>query len=1386
MKLKKINYILISFLLMVMLTIFGIWKMIQTKYVADKISNKISYFVSQKISSNIKFEKLEFNFIPAGVTLKNVSFVSDHEKIKEFSFYFNKLHINISPLDLFSSRLKFSEFILDDGMIFIDESKIDKNIYSDNQKIIDYIVKKINSLPESEDPLWVKKLKEFKSSHEIYQLLYENLPLMVNSLKLRNINIVKNNDEINVKNIELILKKSNIDLNWNIKNIDTVYLSQGYFNDGLNQIDGGLRYVGSKLNINSIHIETELSQCLGSGYILNFYPKFKDSILSLKNECTLDLSRVSHYSTIDNILGIKKGIAKVKSRIDRKFNEFKINADAELEDFISNVADAKSVAANITFDGNTIKINSGKLKSDKQYLILNKPFELMNFKLDKMVSTPIDATFYNLPTHNFLKSILSIIEPLEGEFNGHLEVIHEKPFFIFKINKPVRINNFALKFKQEGSAEKLLFLENSFLDLGPSVMKYQYVANDFLIDSTITGNDNFVKASGHVNGSEVDIDINQGQLNLNSFKHIAGVKVAGKLKDDIKIFGPTENVIFNFKGDSYKLGLFNFQLGNIKHEFEYQLQNNRLQVTKTEGQYKNSYFSGSGELNFNSKDIKLEYDIPKTNYSDAMEVLHPLVKDIPFLPTGITGEVSSKLTILGKLEEDKLIYTGYVRSKTLQFMNENFKSFKMNFNLENNILDFKNIQLVKELGALEGNYQYNTKTSDFDYGFRIDRISIDEFSFIRNSPVVFNADLWGELNGGRKNGKKFLDGQLSLKNSNYKNIKLENSKIVFSMNDEDLSYDLKFLGDNITSEGDLYLSEGNMQTSNFVFNTNINNPSLFFSILFGKWLKLDELGGNIQLTTKLDFIGKKFEQLNAISEVRDFDLFIKNKKYQYLGNPEVLKIVQGDLKFLDFNVEGPGSRFNVQGAGNLKNGLKIEADNIIDANIFESILKGVISSTGKIKNSIQFFFKESERYKFKFNSKSDDFFIHIDSIPTIFNKINYSITTDQDQIHVDYFDANLTSGKLKIVGDIFNVQNSIYPKSSLSYQFDQAGFTYLGKTNATLSGKGTLSGEFPPYNLAGDFLIHQGTSYNELEDFIPKEKNLSEFDKYLPKRKGILKTDLVKFDLNFESENPLYIKNTTGEVNLNTNLLVKGSISQPLIGGKVTLIPGTSRFFFKSNDFILSRGFILFNEEEQQIDPELDILANSTIADYSVNMRIFGRSRSFNVDLASEPALSQNDILSLMTLGYTSDLSQNLASQDRTAMAQAGIGGLIFDRFRITEGLKNSLGLRLSVSPEFREGAVGGSMLSGRGSTNTGSTGVNVRSGTKVELRKKISEKVDLAVSSTVGASIGQRQSMNLNYNFNKNVGAEGVYEIRTNDEGVEDVIATSLGGDIKLKWNFK
>ncbi|MDH5581655.1 MAG: translocation/assembly module TamB domain-containing protein, partial [Bdellovibrionales bacterium] len=136
------------------------------------------------------------------------------------------------------------------------------------------------------------------------------------------------------------------------------------------------------------------------------------------------------------------------------------------------------------------------------------------------------------------------------------------------------------------------------------------------------------------------------------------------------------------------------------------------------------------------------------------------------------------------------------------------------------------------------------------------------------------------------------------------------------------------------------------------------------------------------------------------------------------------------------------------------------------------------------------------------------------------------------------------------------------------------------------------------------------------------------------------------------------------------------------------------------------------------------------------------------------------------------------------SLTSIGIGSLIMDQFQINEGLSSTLGLRLSLTPEFSD-ETEIDPLSSRTSSTGGATS-KVRSATRIKIKKKITDKLDMSLSSTVGGSIEQKQEMNVDYNINKNILLQGIYEVKSTNEQESSEDPTSLGADIRFRWFFK
>lgn len=1363
---------------------WGFWRGLQTEYVASYVSSRVSVFISKYISSDLRFERLSFNLFPPAINIHHLKFISESSKIKELEFDIGEFQLSVGFLDFFSSHPTISKVSLKETVILINDEKLGED-YKKTDSVYSYLETKIKSLPDSPDTDFIKRLKQVPRVEELRALLIKEFPVFIQTVSISDFYIKRLNDRIGIKNLEVTLADSNIDARFRLENIDLMGMTNKKVPILVNELHGGLRYYKDKIKINSLGVKSGLSQIMIHGNLSGISPQVEKIAIDSSLIGSISLPELSKLSGIHPVLGVTNGHGELKGRITGELRDPLIVTDAILTEFNSNVAYAKKVQAELSFTKNLIKINKGFLKDDNQYLVLNKPFELFNLTIDKMVSTPIDVTAKYIKTNNMFKAILSFMKPLVGELSGHLTVEHQNKTFIFKTQSELELKDFRLTFPGKTSGKDVTILSNSSLKIPRSVFTYQYEAENFIIDSEIKTSSSQMVAKGQINSDEVHIESSLAHIKLEDFGPVAGIKLGGMADVKFIASGPLDDVHFIFDGPMSQFKFIDFNFGDIQSKIELGLKDFKIQVSNGTGKHEGTNYTADGILDLNSLDLDFNVNFQKTNYADTLKIYWPLLKDLKYLPKDIVGEFKNKFKITGKADPDLMIVKGEASSKRLTYLNEDFKSLSVIYNYQEGLLNVENINLIKESGNMVGRYTYNKHTGDYWFDGNFNQVSLDEFSHYRTLPFKMNGYAWGHLEGGKKNQKIDYNGTVNIKKTSVDNEKLDDSKLIFDLNGDLLTFELRLLGGFLNGNGVIDFAQAPIEIahkSSINLDVRTVRPNLIMNAFLGKLMNTNYINGVFSTKINSTFNLNRLDELDLAVIVDEANFKIANNNVKIANNANRITVNEGTFNEVNLKLLGDHNEFTINGNGNLKNNFILSGVLNFDATILEDIFKGIIASSGSIINQFKIF-GNSKSYVYEFLSKSSNFFFHHEEIPTVFNNINYLINADDEHLTIEHFDANLTSGSLRVLGDIYWGQSH---KVNLTYLLENAGFNYLGKTTVTASGRGEITGENKPYLVSGDINIIRASIQNELEDFGSGEKFNKENLRYLPLKRGEKKEQLVRFNVNLDGANPIYVKNSMAELNFIGATVLKGTPDSPKMGGRLNIVPGSSRFYFKNNDFILSRGSVIFNENEVDINPELDFLASSNLAEYTIHMKIFGKAKNVNVELSSEPALSQVDILSLITLGYTNDLSQNLGSGEKNAAMSAGLGGLLFDRFKINEGLKNSLGVKLSLSSEFREGSAGGSMLKGRGSSSTGTSGNNVRSGTKVELRKKVSEAVDLSVSSTVGSSIGQKQSMNVNYNFNKNVAAEGVYEVRTNDEGVEDVVATSLGGDIKFKWTFK
>jgi translocation and assembly module TamB len=143
-------------------------------------------------------------------------------------------------------------------------------------------------------------------------------------------------------------------------------------------------------------------------------------------------------------------------------------------------------------------------------------------------------------------------------------------------------------------------------------------------------------------------------------------------------------------------------------------------------------------------------------------------------------------------------------------------------------------------------------------------------------------------------------------------------------------------------------------------------------------------------------------------------------------------------------------------------------------------------------------------------------------------------------------------------------------------------------------------------------------------------------------------TTAVFSDLRVEGRNALVVRNNLADFVGSVSLVLDGPVSDPIIAGRVTATSGTLNF--RNDQYEITRALADL-PPSRNADPILNIQAESQIRGYRVIVSLSGPLSQPQAAVRSEPALPQDDVVSLITTGQLSS-----GDTSTSVLSQSGLG----------------------------------------------------------------------------------------------------------------------------------
>lgn len=1342
---KLLNKILIVFFVISFLTLYGGWRFIHSEQFSKDASIKVSKILTEKFGAKLNFTAVDFSLFPLATIFKNVKISKQDPEMLDVELSLEEFEVAFTYSSFMASELEIDEVSLRNGALKLKiNKKSDENINWEQLNI--------------------------KEIYAAYVEAIGSLPIRLNILSAENVIAEVDNYKAYIKKIAVSLQKKKVRLKFDATDVELDREISIFKNAiKLDSANGLIDLQKDEWRVEALNVAAPNYSFGIRGKVFN---QSKYLVVKASGELDALFEKVMDLfkSVPQDFLSIKGSVAssfEIEGLAINPNGKIKIEAQNVQSEWIN----LKNISAVIKKTKDLIIAEKIEAKNNKEEYKLLRPEAFFNLTKNKFTDFKFKLYLKNAFTNTFLFSIKDTLGDVKGHLTGVVEAFLYENRAVFTIGERLEIKDFKLVSKPGASdifKNPGLFLEKTALTINQD-----YSVN---IDANILMPNSNLKVVGKITEKEIDIKVADSKIDLKSFGPIAGLDLVGNGPIKLYIKGPIEDLNFNFDVDWTNFSVVDLNFGKVKSSFTLGLKELQLTIHSLEGVYNKSSYTANGTLRFDQKPgMNLKIDFQNSTFSDAKKMYHLVFKNIK-LPIEPEFNFSASYSVLGGYDVNSLKIEGVIKGTDLKVVNEEAEKINLKFALNESMLNFKQIKINKSRGEVNASFSADLKTNDIDLNGSAQGLRLRDFNFYRRLNLEYDGDLFVDFDGSGSTSDFNSRYKLRVSNAFIDNVPASSSNALFYVNNDEVVTNASLLGGKVKIDSLIGFKSGIAAIKSSI---DTNDVKEFLGVFSGHNVADKSITGKIKasLSTQVSLgslgIRRFFLDIAQLNlQKGDIDLQV-DSKFNSIEVDEGL-VKKWDLRFKD------GSEFFVSKGRNISNGvIGVDQQFAIKTSLLEILTGYVDRAVGVMKGSNQIILDRNISVK-EFSLMGDDTSLKIKNLPGFITDLDYTITKKGEQYELSRLTGKYGGGEFKIGGKIFF--DDLYPQINLDYKIERATIPLFKRSNVVISSNGTMIGTDLPYRLNGKVSVLYGDFLDDPTDFTKENKvNTDEYKKYLPEKDFLKNKGMLDINLSFETQNPVALKNNLAEVYIKGNGQATGDVLAPELNTRLEIVPTISKFKFKGHDFVLSQGYVEIRDRGKNRISDLKFTGLSRISEYDMKLDLSGSISKVNVDLSSEPSLSKEDLLSLLTLGVTSDMSKGLESGERRFVTTVGIGTLLVDQLKINEDLNSSLGLKLSVQPEFKEDE--STLIQGKSAVSEGSTS-RLKSATKIKVNKQINKKVDVSLSSTVGGSLEQKQEMNINFNINKNFSLEGVYEVKpTEDENTNT--PNSLGADLKYRWSF-
>lgn len=594
--------------------------------------------------------------------------------------------------------------------------------------------------------------------------------------------------------------------------------------------------------------------------------------------------------------------------------------------------------------------------------------------------------------------------------------------------------------------------------------------------------------------------------------------------------------------------------------------------------------------------------------------------------------------------------TGHLELAKGSIYGEKYRHLTTDLRIEGRQLDASHLIFLIDGGRIAGNAGYNLQTKEVHFDLAGSGFRLAHIPRLQSAQYPVAGAVGFEVRGSGTVQQPSLAGSLHIRNLS---LARESTGFV----DADMHTEAGVLHLQLTAHLNTATVDLNSQTrltGDYPTQARLNIARFNIDPLL-RTFSVSGVTGSSNIAASVNVTGplRHLKQLSGDARVSQLDVTLEGVPIHSQGAIHA-SLRDGTVHLDRLHIVGPDTDLNAQGTVGIftKNRpLHLTANGAINMGLAQTLDTDIISS-GHVDFNIAAEGTASSpdlTGQVKFTNVN----VALEDYTNGLSRMNGTLVFDQDRLEFKDVTAYSGGGLIK-VGGFVTYHRGLY--ADLTADADGVRIRYPQGITSTANAKLRFQGTQASMILSGNVVL-TGFSVSPTLNVASLQNSTNGIS--LPPNPNS-PSNRVRLDIRIASAPSLEFQNSFAHLAGNVRLIIRGTLAQPTVLGRVTITEGTANF--NGDKFQLQHGEIYFSNPIR-IQPTIDITATTRIEDYNINIGLQGTSTKLTPTFRSEPPLSEQDIFSLLAMGRTQEEQQIYNTEQQQAgvnsTADALLGGAL-------------------------------------------------------------------------------------------------------------------------------